>query len=62
MGLLGVAAPLLAFALAAEAARERVIGLLTRHRRAVNRGTGAVMLAVSLYYLLVVFDVLGLPP
>lgn len=56
----GIAAPLLAFALVAEAVRERAIGLLVVNRAVVNRGTGAVMLAVSVYYLVVVFDVVGL--
>ncbi|MFB6310048.1 MAG: cytochrome c biogenesis protein CcdA [Salinirussus sp.] len=59
---LGMAAPLLAFALVAESLGQRVIAVLTRHRTLVNRGTGAIMLVISLYYLLVVFDVFGLPP
>lgn len=59
---LGIAAPLLAFAVVAEPFRDCVLDLLTRHRVAVNRATGAIMLVVWLYYLLVVFDVFGLPP
>jgi cytochrome c-type biogenesis protein len=55
----GMATPLLAFALASEPARDRVLGALTGHRRLVNVVTGLVLVAISLYYLLVVFAVLG---
>ena len=34
-------------------------GLLTGNRRAVNAATGLILLAVSLYYLLFVFEVAG---
>jgi len=56
---LGIGTPLLALALVSEAAGRRVTRLLARHRRAINVGTGVVMLAVSLYYLTRVFDVFG---
>lgn len=55
----GMAAPLVGLALVSEAWRDRVLDLLTSHRSAVNRLTGATMLAVSLYYLVVVFEVFG---
>jgi cytochrome c-type biogenesis protein len=55
----GLATPLLLFAVVADSYRTRVLGLLTRHEGLVNRATGAVMLAVSLYYLVVVFEVFG---
>lgn len=58
---LGLATPLLAFAVLAESFSERIIGLFTRRPRPVNRVTGAVVLLVSLYYLFVVFDVFDLP-
>lgn len=58
----GIAAPLLGLAVVAEPYRDRVLGALTRHAGAVHRATGAVIFVVSLYYLLVVFDVFGLPP
>jgi cytochrome c-type biogenesis protein len=57
---LGMAAPLLALALASDRWSTRLIRTLTRHSSVVNRATGAVMLAVSAYYLLVVFDVFGI--
>lgn len=55
----GIAAPLLAFAVASEPWSHRVIGTLTRYRTPINRLSGGVMLVVSLYYLVVVFDVFG---
>jgi len=55
----GMASPLLAFALVSEPWRDRVLGLLTTNRRAVNVVTGVVLVAISLYYLLVVFEVAG---
>jgi cytochrome c-type biogenesis protein len=55
----GMGSPLLAFALVSEPWRDRVLGLLTGHRRAVNVVTGVALLAISLYYLLFVFEVAG---
>lgn len=54
---LGMAAPLLAFAFASEPWRDRVIGVLTDHRRVINAVTGVVLVAISLYYLVAVFAV-----
>ncbi|SEL26586.1 cytochrome c biogenesis protein CcdA [Haloferax larsenii] len=56
---LGIGAPLLAFALVSERYSRQVTRWFARHTTAINRVTGAVMLVVSVYYLLVVFDVLG---
>jgi cytochrome c-type biogenesis protein len=58
---LGIAAPLLAFAVVSEPWRDRVIGFMTGHRRAINLVTGVVMLAISLYYLVTVFHVIPIP-
>jgi len=54
---IGMATPLLALALVSEHWRDRVLGALTRHRRAVDVATGVVMVAVALYYLFGVFTV-----
>ncbi|MDY6768670.1 MAG: cytochrome c biogenesis protein CcdA [Candidatus Nanohaloarchaea archaeon] len=59
---LGIGAPLLLFALASMQWSETVIGTLTRHRTRINRTAGVIMLAVALYYLLAVFQVLGPGP
>ncbi|PSQ19962.1 cytochrome C biogenesis protein [Halobacteriales archaeon QS_8_69_26] len=56
---LGMATPLLAFVVVSEPWRDRVLGILTGNRRAVNAVTGVVLLAISLYYLLFTFEVLG---
>jgi cytochrome c-type biogenesis protein len=56
---LGMGAPLLAFAAISEARGRTITRWLARHASAVNRVTGVVMVAVSVYYLLVVFDVAG---
>jgi len=55
----GMATPLLAFAVVSESARNRVLDLLTSHRRAVEATTGLTLLAISVYYLLFVFEVVG---
>lgn len=55
----GMASPLLAFALASEPWRDRVLALLTGHQRIINVATGAVLVGVSLYYLFAVFEVAG---
>jgi cytochrome c-type biogenesis protein len=55
---LGIAAPLIALAVVSDRRRDRVLGALTAHRSLVNRATGAVMLAVSVYYLGWVFELL----
>jgi cytochrome c-type biogenesis protein len=55
----GMATPLLAFAFVSEPWQHRVLGFLTGHRRTVNAVTGVVLTAVSLYYLVAVFEVLA---
>lgn len=55
----GMAAPLVGFGVVSEPWRDRVLGGLTRHRRGVNVVTGGILLAVSAYYLVVVFEVFG---
>ncbi len=55
----GMASPLLAFALVSEPWRDRVLGVLTGNRRAINVVTGLVLIVISLYYLFVVFEVAG---
>lgn len=55
----GIAAPLVALALVSDRWQSRVLTALTRHRSLVNRATGAVMLAVAVYYLVVVFGVVS---
>jgi cytochrome c-type biogenesis protein len=56
---IGMAAPLLGFGIVSEPWRDRVLGALTRRRRTVNVATGSVLVAVSAYYLVVVFGVFG---
>jgi cytochrome c-type biogenesis protein len=56
---LGIGAPLLGLAVVSEARGRRFTRAIARHRTPINRISGAIMLAVSLYYLLVVFDVIG---
>lgn len=57
---LGMGSPLLAFGFVSQSTGQRVTRWLARRSSAINRATGAVMLVVSAYYLLVVFDVLGI--
>jgi cytochrome c-type biogenesis protein len=56
---LGIGAPLLAFALLSESLGRRATRTLARYSGPINRVTGAIVLGVSLYYLVYVFDVLG---
>jgi cytochrome c-type biogenesis protein len=55
----GMGTPLLAFALVSQQWRDRVLGLLAGNGRLVNAATSAVLLAISVYYLRFVFEVLG---
>lgn len=55
----GMATPLFGFALVSEPWRDRVLGVLRTHRRAVNAGTGLLLFAISIYYLVFVFEILG---
>lgn len=54
---LGIGAPLLAFAVLSQSYSRRVTRALAHYSRPINRAVGVVLLAVSLYYLLVVFQV-----
>lgn len=58
----GIAAPLVGLAAVSDRWQQRVLGTLTRHRSQVNRATGAVMLAVAVYYLVFVFRVVPVLP
>jgi len=51
----GMATPLLGFAVVSEPWRDRVIGALTTHRRGVDLVTGLVMFVVAAYYLTIPF-------
>lgn len=54
---IGIAAPLVALAVLSTAASGAVIGFLTKHRSIINRIAGALMLGVSIYYLVFVFRI-----
>ncbi len=56
---IGLAFPLIAFALISTTASGIVIKVLTKYRRVINLIAGAVMLPVSVYYLLFVFKIFG---
>jgi len=57
---LGIGAPLLALAVVSESFGQRVTHTIARHSTPINRGTGILMIGISLYYLFVVFRVGGL--
>jgi len=56
---LGMAAPLLIFAIISGAKSKKVIGFLTKKKTVINRFAGVIMLGISLYYLIFVFKILG---
>lgn len=58
---LGIGAPLLVFSLVSQPFAGRVTRTLARHSGPVNRLTGAIMLVISVYYLVVVFGVIDVP-
>jgi cytochrome c-type biogenesis protein len=54
---MGIGTPLIAFSLVSRAASRRLVNALVRYERAVTFTAGAVMTAVALYYLVVVFEI-----
>lgn len=56
---LGIVAPLVGLAVVSDRWRTRVLGTITAHSTAINRGTGVVMLGIAVYYLVFVFDLVG---
>ncbi|MFC2079347.1 cytochrome c biogenesis CcdA family protein [Candidatus Bipolaricaulota bacterium] len=56
---IGLATPLLALAILSTAASGALIRFLTHHKSIINRSAGLIMLGISLYYLIEVFDVIG---
>ena len=54
----GMGAPLFAFTLASSGRSKQVINLLKKHDEAITRGSGLLMLSISIYYLVFVFEVL----
>lgn len=58
---LGIGAPLLTFAIVSEPFSRRVTRTLAQYSSQINRVAGAILLAVSLYYLSFVFGIIPLP-
>ena len=56
---LGLGAPLLAFSLIPSELSHKIIKFLTRHKKIINVSAGVIMLGISLYYLIFVFEVFG---
>jgi|APHM01.1.fsa_nt_gi Cytochrome c biogenesis protein len=54
----GIGFPLIAFSVLSQTKSQQVIGFLQRHSSVIHRGSGAVMTAISLYYLINVFNVI----
>ena len=54
---LGIGTPLLVLAVAGAAFGKSIIGFLTRYKSPINRIAGAAMVAISVYYLIAVFQV-----
>lgn len=56
---IGMAAPLLVFALISATKSQEVISFLTNRKRIINLIAGLIMLGISLYYLIFVFRIFG---
>ena len=54
---IGMASPLLIFAYISSASSGSIIRYLSEHKRKIDLGAGLIMFVISLYYLLVVFEV-----
>ncbi len=59
---LGIAAPLLAFAVLPQQYSSRTIALLNRRQSLINRGAGTIMVLVAVYYLGCVFGIVSIGP
>ncbi len=55
---LGIGFPLLAFSVISQSKSQEVIKTLQKHSSIIHRGSGLVMMVISLYYLIKVFNVL----
>jgi cytochrome c-type biogenesis protein len=56
---IGMAFPLLVFALISTAASKAIVGFLTTYKRFINLAAGVIMLPISVYYLVFVFRIFG---
>lgn len=54
---LGIGAPLLLFSILSLAMSDKIIATLVRYSGAINRTAGVIMLVISLYYLIFVFQI-----
>lgn len=57
---LGIGFPLMIFSLISSTKSREVISLLQKHENLIHRGSGVVMLGISIYYLVFVFRVFGI--
>jgi cytochrome c-type biogenesis protein len=57
---LGMGFPLIAFSLISSSRSQEVISFLKSHKSKIHRGSGAIMLVISIYYLVKVFNILSL--
>lgn len=55
---LGMATPLVVLATVTERYAQNIISFLTSHKRSINVGTGAALILVALYYLIIDFNVI----
>lgn len=58
---LGIGAPLLAFAVVSEPFSRKVTTTLARYSSGINRVAGAILMIISAYYLIDVFEVVPVP-
>jgi cytochrome c-type biogenesis protein len=54
---LGIGAPLMIFSIISSAKSQKVIKILQKHENLIHRGSGLIMLGISLYYLVFVFQI-----
>lgn len=57
---LGLGAPMIAFSALSMVRSDAIIQTLIRYKTVINRGAGLFMFVVSLYYLVIVFNIFGL--
>ncbi len=54
---IGMSLPLILFSVLSSNKSQEVISWLTKHKSAINRITGLIMLSISLYYLIFIFEI-----
>lgn len=56
---LGIGFPLMAFSIISSSRSKQIVSFLQKHESVIQRGSGLIVLTISIYYLVNVFEVIG---